>query len=158
MDLTPHLEAVRSDLESLADEQAQASMTRLARAVEPAMQLRLLDVLGEAALELSQQLPGGHAEVRVAARDASIVYVPEEPGEPEPDAAADEEEGGTARLTLRMPEGLKVKVEATAAKEGLSANAWLVRTITRGVEGRRFELEIGKAKRGGSRVTGWAEG
>jgi hypothetical protein len=155
MDLTPHLEAVRADLESLADEQTQAGLARLARAVEPALQLRLLDVLGEAALELSQQLPAGHAEVRVAARDASIVYVPE--GPPESATPTEEDEGGTARLTLRMPESLKVRVEESAAREGTSVNAWLVRVITRGVEGKRFELEIGRNRRGGSRVTGWAQ-
>jgi hypothetical protein len=157
MDLTPHLEAVRSDLEALADEQTQASLGRISRAVEPAWQLRLLDVLGEAALELSEQLPAGHAEVRVASRDARIVYVPagRAPREDEP-ATEEDDEGGTVRLTLRMPETLKIKVESAAAKEGLSVNAWLVRTISRGVEGRRIEIEFGKSKRG-SRVTGWAE-
>jgi len=154
MDLTPHLEAVRSDLESLADEQTLAGLARLSRAVEPALQLRLLDVLGEAALELSEQLSGGRAEVRVAARDARLVYVPEGPRE-EP-FADDDDEGGTTRLTLRMPEALKAKVESAAAKEGLSVNAWLVRTISHGLEGRRIEIEFGKSKRG-SRVTGWAE-
>lgn len=155
MDLTPHLEAVRADLEALADDQTRANLERLTRAVEPALQLRLLDVLGEASLELSQQLPDGHAEVRVAARDASLVYVPEDPAAST--APAEEDEGGTARLTLRMPESLKTKVEEAAAREGTSVNAWLVRTITRGVEGKRFELEIGRNRRGGSRVTGWAQ-
>ena len=157
MDLTPHLEAVRSDLESLADEQTQAGLGRLSRAVEPALQLRLLDVLGEAALELSEQLPRGHAEVRVASRDARIVYVAEGPApREEPEPSEDDEEGGTVRLTLRMPEALKAKVETAAAREGQSVNAWLVRTISRSVEGRRLEIEFGKSKRG-SRVTGWAE-
>lgn len=156
MDLTPHLEAVRSDLESLADEQTLAGLTRLSRAVEPSLQLRLLDVLGEAALELSEQLPGGHAEVRVAARDARLVYVPEGPIDRDEAPADDDDEGGTTRITLRMPEALKAKVESAAAKEGQSVNAWLVHTISRGLEGRRIEIEFGKSKRG-SRVTGWAE-
>ena len=43
MDLTPHLEAVRADLESLADDQNRPSVERLSRAVEPALQLRMLD-------------------------------------------------------------------------------------------------------------------
>ncbi|MEX0984681.1 MAG: toxin-antitoxin system HicB family antitoxin [Actinomycetota bacterium] len=156
MDLTPHLEAVRADLESLADEQTLAGLARLSRAVEPSLQLRLLDVLCEAALELSGQLPGGHAEVRVAARDANLVFVPEGPAAREDATPEEEDEGGTSRLTLRMPDALKNKVEAAAAKEGLSVNGWLVRTIARGVEGRRLEIEFGKSKRG-SRVTGWAE-
>ena len=156
MDLTPHLEAVRADLESLADEQTQAGLERLARAVEPAMQLRLLDVLGEAALELSEQLPSGHAEVRVAARDARLVYVSETSSQRDVMETEDDDEGATSRLTLRMPEALKTKVEQAAVKEGLSVNAWLVRTISHGFEGRRIEIEFGKSKRG-SRVTGWAE-
>ena len=155
MDLTPHLEAVRADLESLADEQTQAALTRLARAVEPSLQLRLLDVLGEAALEMSEQLPSGHAEVRVAARDARLVYVPEGPAPREEPAAPDEDdEGGTSRLTLRMPDALKAKVETKATKEGLSVNAWLVRTIQHGLDGPHIQIEFGKGSRG-SRVTGW---
>jgi predicted HicB family RNase H-like nuclease len=157
MDLTPHLEAIRADLEALADEQTLSGLGRLGRAVEPALQLRLQDVLGEAALELSEQLPSGHAEVRVAARDARLVYVAEGARPPEEPAAEDDDEGGTVRLTLRMPETLKIKVEGAAAKEGLSVNSWLVRTISRGVEGRRIEIEFGGKNKRGSRVTGWAE-
>jgi hypothetical protein len=158
MDLTPHLEALRADLESLADEQTLAGLSRMTRAVEPSLQLRLQDVLSEAAMELSEQLPAGHAEVRVAARDARLVFVPEGPApREEPDATEEEDEGGTVRLTLRMPEQLKVKVETAATKQGLSVNSWLVRTIARGVEGPRIEIEFGGKHKRGSRVTGWAE-
>jgi hypothetical protein len=157
MDLTPHLEAAQADLATVAgaDDQTQALAERLGRAVEPAWQLRLLDVLGEAALELSEELPGGHAEVRVAGRDARLVYV----GPPESDTAASQEEleeGGTARLTLRMPEWLKAKVEAQAARENQSVNAWLVRAISIAVEGRRFQLEVGRTK-SGTRIKGFAQ-
>lgn len=159
MDLTPHIEALRGDLDAFsgADEALRATFQRLGRAVEPALQLRLIDALGEASLELSEQLPAGHAEVRVAGRDARIVYVgpsPAEPATPEPE----DEEGGTARLTLRMPEALKSKVEEAAAREGLSVNAWLVRAVQRGIEGgRRVEFEIGRGRGGGSRITGYAQ-
>lgn len=157
MDLAPHLEAAQADLATVAgaDDATQALAERLGRAVEAAWQLRLLDVLGEAALELSDDLPGGHAEVRVAGRDARIVYVgpPAESDEP----GADEgDEGGTARLTLRMSEGLKVKVEAQAARENQSVNAWLVRAISLAVEGRRFQVEVGRTK-SGTRIKGFAQ-
>jgi hypothetical protein len=157
MDLTPHLEAAQADLATVAgaDDATQAVAERLGRAVEAAWQLRLLDVLGEAALELSDELPGGHAEVRVAGRDARIVYVGPPTGSDEP--GADEgDEGGTARLTLRMPEGLKVKVEAQAARENQSVNAWLVRAISLAVEGRRFQVEVGRTK-SGTRIKGFAQ-
>ena len=126
MDLTRHLDAIRDDLESLvgADEALSAAVERMARPLEASLQLRLLDVLGEGALELTEQLSVGHAEVRVAGRDASLVYVgpPEPPAPPSPP----EDERGTVRLTLRMPDGLKTAVEEAAEANGVSVNAWLV--------------------------------
>lgn len=46
----------------------------------------------------------------------------------------DDADGGTARLSLRLPERLKPKVEQAAAAAGLSVNAWLVRSISTLVE------------------------
>jgi HicB family len=157
VDLTTHIEALRGDLDAIVagDDQVRSTFDRLGRALEPALQLRLIDALSEASLELSDDLPTGHTEVRVAGRDARIVFVGPAPA-PEPSAEAEDEEGGTARLTLRMPESLKTKVEEAATKEGLSVNAWLVRAIQRGVEGKRIEIEIGKS-RGGTRLTGFAQ-
>jgi hypothetical protein len=159
MDLTPHIEALRGDLDALTsgDEQVRATFDRLGRALEPALQLRLIDALGEASLELCDQLPVGRTEVRVAGRDASIVYVGPTPQEPAGAQEPDEDEGGMARLTLRMPESLKTKVEDAATREGLSVNAWLVRAVQRGVDGRRFEFEIGKGRGAGTRLTGYAQ-
>src|SRR6478672_10620897 len=47
MDLTPYLDAVRVDLEAVSgsDEATSAVAERLARALEPSLQLRLLDTL-----------------------------------------------------------------------------------------------------------------
>ena len=156
MDLAPHVEAIRGDLEALVgtDEAGGATLERIGRAIEPALQLRLQDALGEASLELCEQLPMGHTEVRVAGRDARIVYVgpaPETSTQPE-----EPDEGGMARITLRVSEALKTRVEGSAAKEGVSVNAWLVRAVQKGVEGRRVEIEIGRG-RSGSRITGYAQ-
>jgi HicB family len=160
MDLTPHIESLRGDLEALTagDEHVRAALERLGRAMEPAVQLRFIDALSQASQEFSEQLPAGHAEVRVAGRDATLVYVGPVTEQAEPANEPDEDEGGMARLTLRMPESLKSKVEEAAARDGLSVNAWLVRAVQRGVEGRRIEFEIGGKKRGGgTRLTGYAQ-
>ncbi|MEA2551787.1 MAG: hypothetical protein QOE25_1556 [Actinomycetota bacterium] len=156
MDLAPYVEAIRGDLDALltGDDAGRAALERVGRAIEPSLQIRLQDVLGEASLELCEQLPSGHAEVRVAGRDARIVYVG--PSVPEPAAPEEPDEGGVARITLRVSETLKTKVEESAAKEGLSVNAWLVRAVQQGVEGRRVEFEIGRG-RSGSRITGYAQ-
>ncbi len=151
MDLAPHTDAIRSDLEGAAagDEAAQAVAERLARSLDASIHLRLLDLVGEAALELSEQLPVGHVEVRLAGRDVRLVLVgdagPAEPTSPPPD-----EDGGTARLTLRMPEGLKGRVESAADREGVSTNAWLVRAVSRA-------LDTAPRRRSGNRLTGFAQ-
>jgi hypothetical protein len=150
MELAPHVDAIRTDLEAAAadDDAAQAVAERLARSLEASIQLRLLDVVGEAALELSDQLPAGHVEVRLAGRDVRLVLV-NDAAAAEPMTAA-EDEGGTARLTLRMPEGLKGRVEGAADREGISTNAWLVRAISRA-------LESAPRRKTGNRLTGFAQ-
>ena len=41
-----------------------------------------------------------------------------------------------ARITLRLPETLKASVEAAAAREGISVNAWLVQALARSIDRR----------------------
>jgi hypothetical protein len=154
MDLTPHLDAIRADLGAVlgtSEDLAQA-MERMARPLEASLQLRLLDVLGDAALELTEQLSNGHAELRVSGKDASVVYV----GIPEPDmsraqGAPADEEGGTARLTLRMPDSLKNAVEEAADAMAISVNAWLIQAVQAAI-GRRQN----PPRRTGNRITGYA--
>jgi hypothetical protein len=152
MDTTPFLDAIRGDLQAVTagDETAAAVAERLSRALESSLQLRLLDAMGEAALELSDQLRSGHVEVRLAGRDVQLVLVDAVETEQEP--AARDDEGGTARLTLRMPDALKGRVERASAAEGVSTNAWLVRAITRGLDG-----DPSSKRRASSRITGYAQ-
>lgn len=147
MDVTPYLEAVRADLENVAgsEEATLAVAERLARALEPSLQLRLLDALGQAAQEVSDQLPAGRVEVRLSGHDVQLVFTGEEASVPVP---ADDD-SGTARLTLRMPEGLKARVEEQAGRDGVSTNAWLVRAIGRALER--------PTRRVGNRLTGFAQ-
>jgi predicted HicB family RNase H-like nuclease len=46
------------------------------------------------------------------------------------------DEASSARITLRLPESLKSRLEAAAAASGLSVNTWLVQALTRAVEPR----------------------
>ena len=77
------------------------------------------------------QLPSGHVEVRLVGQDPSLVYVEDEAA-PQP-AAAPGDETLAARITLRLPEGLKATIEVAAAREGVSVNTWLVRALARAV-------------------------
>ena len=105
-----------------------------------------LDALGDAALEVSAQLPSGHVEIRLSGQDPAFVYVGEEHQQAETAAA---EDGVTARITLRLPEALKASAEAAAAREGLSVNTWLVRALARSVSSRSPRI--------GSRLSGFAK-
>jgi hypothetical protein len=152
MDLTPYLEAVRADLEAVSgsDEATSAVAERLARALEPSLQLRLLDAMGQAAQELGEQLPNGRVDVRLSGRDVDLVAVFDEA----PAESIAPEDGGTARITLRLPESTKTRVERAASGEGISTNLWLVRAVVRGLE---QEQQQQRRRRVGNRITGLAQ-
>ena len=148
MEMARFIESLESDLAAVAavgDEQTRAAAERVLQAIRGSAGLRLLDALGEAALEISGQLPAGHVEVRLVGQDPALVYVGEEETPPEP--AADD--GLTARITLRLPEALKASIEAAAAREGISVNSWLVRALSRGA--------AGPVQRSGKRLRGFAQ-
>jgi hypothetical protein len=151
MQLRPFIEGLQSDLEEIAavgDDTVADAARRLTSAVGASAGLRLLDALTEAALELSSQLPSGHVEIRMSGQDPSFVFVEEEGGRSAPPAA---EDALVARISLRLPEGLKVAIEAAATREGVSVNSWLVRSLARAVGSGG-----GGGRRGaGNRLTGF---
>src|SRR5579884_3994163 len=148
MQLEAHVEALRADLARVAavgDESTARAAELLAIALESSLTQRLQDVLTEAALDISSQLPQGRAEVRLLGGEPELVYV-EDLG-PERTEPADEAYG--ARITLRLPESLKSRIETTAAASGVSVNTWLVRALTRALERRS------PSSAGGRRLTGY---
>ena len=148
MQLSAHIEALQHDLAAVAalgDDASRQAAERISQALEPSVRLRLQDLLTEAAAEITAQLPNGRVDVRFAAGDLELTYVEEEVPAGPPVSTDDM----TARITLRLPEGLKGIVEAAAALEGLSANTWLVQTIARNAEQRR--------RHGAKRLTGYGQ-
>src|SRR5438552_2096107 len=130
MDVTHHVDALLSDLAGVAalgDEQVAQAAERISHGLRASAGLRLLDVLGEAALEISAQLPSGQVEVRLAGQQPSLIYVEGE-SEQAPSSADD---AFSARITLRLPESLKALLEAAASREGVSLNTYLVRALSR---------------------------
>ena len=132
MQIDGYIQALREDLvrvASLGDETTSRAAELLSVAIEASLARRLQDVLAEAALELNAQLDAAHVEVRIAGRDPELVLVREDGSVPE---AVDE--AFSARITLRLPESLKQRVESAAAREGASVNTWLVQALQRSVE------------------------
>lgn len=138
MDITPFVERLRQELSAVADAggaDVRAAADRIGIALDPATRMMLLEALSEAAAEISTLVPSGSVDVRLRGREAEfVVDVPPPPSAgptiptsvPEPDAGDQAEDGDLVRITLRVPESVKVKAEELAAKSGRSLNAWIV--------------------------------
>jgi hypothetical protein len=153
MEMAHHIHAIQEDLAAAAslstDEATVEAGRRLTQALGSSLHLRLLDVVSEAALALSGSVPG-RIEVRLAGRDPELVYIEEEE-EPERTQIAGADDAFSARITLRLPEGLKAQLEVAANLEGTSVNAWIVRALQRGLEPRT------RSVRSGRRLSGYAD-
>ena len=154
MDLTPYVESLRQHLLVAAEaggEDAQRLAERLIAPLDSAAQLVLLDVLSAAASEITRDLAPGSVEVRLRGRQPDFVVTSPPVEEridvgapPDADVApgaargqgGEGDDGGTARITLRLPEHLKARVEEAAGRDGLSVNSWLVRAVADAVESR----------------------
>jgi hypothetical protein len=142
MDLQPYVDSVRHELNVAAGAggaDAAALADRLSAPLESAIRLALLEALSEAAEEITRELAPGSVDVRLRGRDPAftVTPVPDEQAAEIPVAAppGDLDDGGTWRVTLRLPENLRVGVDAAARGTGLSVNAWMVRAVTAALGG-----------------------
>jgi hypothetical protein len=147
------VEDLRSDVISvgaLGDDTVAEVAERIADLVGRSVPGRILDLLSEAAAELSAELPEGRVEIRVAGDDVELAYVADEPIASS--AGGAEGSGGdlTARITLRLSERLKDSVEAGATNDGVSVNTYVVRMLERGTAAQRTW-----SARGGHRLRGY---
>jgi hypothetical protein len=162
MELSDFVGKLRGELASItrfAGEDVARAAELLTEALDSSVRLILLDVLSVAAADITARLGDTVVEVRLADGEPTFVVTtaPPEAEYDEPAAApAAESEPGTARLTLRLPESLKARVEAAAARNGISVNTWLVQAAARSLEpparGRPATGRWGP----GQRITGFA--
>jgi hypothetical protein len=174
MDLRPYVEDIRRQLLVAADasgDDARALAERLTGSLDAAVRLTLQEVLASAAEEITLELAPGSVEVRLRGRDPEFVVNPP-PVDQSPDTASEPSEWPTpgfpssvpgegdeasmARVNLRMPDHLKVRVEQAAAAQGLSLNAWLVRAAAAALEQTgRSNRGARRAPQGGQHYVGW---
>ncbi|MGY1742525.1 MULTISPECIES: hypothetical protein [unclassified Blastococcus] len=171
MDLTPFIDQLRRDLLTAADaggEEARALAERLTAPLESSVRLALLSALSQAAEEITAGLAPGAVDVRLRGSELGFAVTPppvEAPAAADPPApeateapVVDLDEGGTLRITLRLPEQLKGRVDEAATRLGVSVNTWLVRAVATALEpGPRPSSDARRGRRsGGSQYTGWA--
>src|SRR4051812_48920628 len=162
MDLTPYLETLRADLAAAAapgGPETTRAAELLGHSLESSARLALLEALSDAAAEITTRLSDASVEVRLRGREADLVVNETEPEPLEPPVAPATgpplDGGDLARLTLRMPEVLKTHVEQTAAAEGISVNAWLVRAVAAAVNRPAGPPSAPGGGRPGKRLTGY---
>jgi hypothetical protein len=152
MNLSPYIESVRAGVtnaSSLADEHTQQVAERLGTAIESSTRLALIEALSDAASTLSAELAPTSVELRMAGGDPEFaVSIPASGPEPrlllpesemtaEPDDnVSDLEDEPLVRITLRLPQSVKAKVDEMADADGISTNAWLVGAVTDALAGR----------------------
>jgi hypothetical protein len=175
VDLLPYVESLQRQLIVAADaggDEARALAERLGTALDAAARLALLDALSDAAAEISRDLAPGSVDLRLRGGDPHFVVTPppahaddvhtDMPGPGERAAAesrptAADEDAGTARVTLRLPENLKARVERAASDEGVSVNAWLVRAVATALAPDESPGRFARRTAWGThRYTGWA--
>jgi HicB family len=177
MDITPYVENLRSSLVSAADsagEETRQAAERLGFALESSSRLAIMEAVSQAAAEITAEMPDGGVDVRLNGRDLDFlvhVAAPTPPVPPPPPAPEDVEEGGAARITLRIPESVKTKAEERAAEAGQSLNTWLVNVVRAATREGAINVDIdlsslpflgggdpfegGRGRRGGKRMSGW---
>ena len=160
MDLQPYVEAVRHELNMAAaagGAEAQALADRLSAPLESAIRLALLDALSAAAEEITRELAPRSVEVRLRGRDPEFIVsasIDEPPDDDKMFVAQYDDDGGTWRVTLRLPEGLREAVESAARRDGASLNSWLVRAAA-AASHVAAKSESGRYARTAHHVTGW---
>lgn len=152
MQLTPYLEAVARDLDratALADDQTRELTHRVASVMEPALRLAMVQLLSDAAAQLTAELGGPVITIGMEGRDpgwhivrdeATLVSADAEPGD----------DDNSARVTVRLPEGVKKRAETAAQNAGQSLNTWIVQAL------RRATASENTSHRSSRRITGWA--
>jgi hypothetical protein len=170
MDLTPFVEQLRRELLAAAEaggEEALALAERLTAPLGSSLRLALLSALAAGAEEITSQLAPGSVDLRLRGSDIGFVVTPPPADHPEPAAepdapppppgGSDAEESGTARITMSLPEQLKARAEAAAAREGSSVNTWLVRAVSAALDGpaRPGRTDRHRGAWGGQSWSGW---
>ena len=133
----------------------------LLASVESSVRLHLLEALYAAARELEASTAGVGVEIRLEGRDPVLSLVQSHPDGGEKEAQEAQSGGGFAddellRITLRLPESLKVRVEQAAASAGASVNAWIVAALARSFDPSAVRAQ--PAGRMPRRMTGYVQG
>jgi hypothetical protein len=126
MEMSIFLNLVKSDLAALSHlggPELESAVERLTDPFALALRTRLLEAFGNLAAELNIDMQGGQVDLRLDGDSVALTFVPET------EVVRESREELDARVTLRMPEPLKSRMESAAAADRVSVNSWLLHVI-----------------------------
>ena len=148
MDLSSYVTQVRDGVTqaaALADDHTRQVAERLGGSIDASTRLALIQALSDAAGTISAELAPSSVELRMVGQNPEFVVsvhtaeseptllTPESElagsDQPAEEPIADVDDEPIARISLRLPQSVKVRVDEMAAAEGISANAWLTRAV-----------------------------
>lgn len=147
MNIDPYIERLRSSLRAAAElggQEGRDAADRVGVALEPAARLAIMEAVTQAAAEISSELPWGSVSVRLEGEGLDFQFHRGAESYPEPPAppAAEEDDALTARVTLRLPENVKARIEEFAASAGVSLNSWIVNALREATQPTGFSARI----------------
>lgn len=168
MDIEPRSELAAILAAAADSDQEKLIARRLLAALEPTIELMILNAMSNAADRASADIAPGQVVVQLhGGRPQLVVTMPPEldpatkkpTNEPPPTMAPNPPGHGTndgtnvARMNLRITSQLKAAVEAAAAKENLSVNAWASKALAHQAQQTSAQQTTSRPQRG--RLTGW---
>ena len=148
MDLADYVTQVRDGVTqaaTLADEHTRQVAERLGGVLDASTRLALIQALSDAAGTISAELAPSSVELRMVGQNPEfVVSVHNTESEPtflRPESQSttqdqfgaatteESEDEPVARISLRLPQSVKVRVDEMAAADGISTNAWLTRAV-----------------------------
>jgi hypothetical protein len=166
MELSPYVETLQRELSAAADvagDDVRRAAERLLSSLDAAVRLVIIEALSAAAEQITAELAPGSVELRMRGRDPELVVTAAATAEPPPPPRPpspppfEGDEGTTARISLRLPDGLKSRIEEAADAIGASVNSWLVHALQDAVvqvDPQQPETHHHPSRRG-RRLSGW---
>lgn len=164
VEVTGYVDRLREALVSSAAAGGEAvvdAAERLAMTLDPAVRMTLLEAFADAAAEITAELDGTTVEVRLKGRDPHFVvsttgagpaFAPPPPPGSGRATECDIDDATIARITLRIPDGLKQRAEDAAGQARQSVNTWIVEAVRSAATG----PEPTRHSRGvGQQLSGW---
>jgi hypothetical protein len=134
MNIDTYIEKLRESLRAAAElggDEAKEAAERVGVALAPAARLAIMEAVTQAAAEISSELPSGSIGVRLEGDGLQFDFHHGADSYVQPPAppSDDEDDSLTARITLRIPEAVKTRVEDCATNAGVSLNSWITTVL-----------------------------